>query len=94
MMGYYGKNVNGKEVVTITKVKEFLWSERQPLYTLANCKECNASQADKQVYTAYFGFREGADGWKVICKHCGNESLHFFLTEPEAVEDWNGKKNE
>ena len=93
-MGYYGRNVNGKEVVTITKVKEFLWSERQPLYTLANCKECNASQADKQVYTAYFGFREGADGWKVICKHCGNESLNFFATEPEAVEDWNGKKNE
>lgn len=27
-MGYYGKNVNGKEVVTITKVKEYLWSER------------------------------------------------------------------
>ena len=93
-MGYYGKKVNGKEDITITKVKEFLWSERQPLYTLANCKECNASQADKQVYTAYFGFREGADGWKVICKHCGNESLHFFPTEPEAVEDWNGKKNE
>lgn len=88
-MGYYGRKINGKEVVTVTRVKEFLWSERKPLYSLANCKQCNASQDDKQVYTAYFGFREGADGWKVICKHCGNESLHFFPTEPEAVEDWN-----
>lgn len=93
-MGCYGKKVNGKEIVTVRKVKEILWSERKPLYTLVNCKKCNASQADKQVYTAYFGFHEGADGWKVICKHCGNESLHFFPTEPEAVEDWNGKKNE
>ena len=93
-MGCYGKKVNGKEIVTVRKVKEILWSERKPLYTLANCKKCNASQADKQVYSAYFSFREGADGWKVICKNCGNQSLNFFAEELEAVEDWNGKKNE
>lgn len=89
-MGFFGKNIDGMEVVVKTRSKDVLWNERPPLYHINPCIRCEATQADKQVYTIYFGFCEGKDGWKVICQNCGHNSDRFFPTEKAAIDNWNG----
>lgn len=89
-MGFYGKNLGGKEVVRKTRAKDVLWNERPPLYHIKPCARCGASQENKQVYTVYFGFCAGKDGWKVICRNCGHCSDRFFPAEKEAINAWNG----
>ena len=89
-MGSFGRNIDGKEVVEKTKVRDKPWGTLPPLFKLNDCQRCGAKQADKDIYTAFYGFlKDVGSGWKVVCKKCGNDSDRFYKYESDAVKKWN-----
>lgn len=89
-MGFYGRNIDGKEVIERVRIKDVLWGQNPPRYLLRPCQECGATQEpDRKVDTVYYGFREGSDGWKAVCIDCGKET-RFYRDEADAAREWNG----
>ena len=84
MMGFYGRKVNGKEVVENFRVKEVKWGEGPKKHALNPCRQCGSEIVDLW----YVGAGDG--GWRVICSDCGWLPDRLCKTEQEAVDLWNG----
>ena len=87
MMGSYGRLIGGKEVIEKVHNPNSPWRNIKPV-PLRDCPKCGAKQSDRLVATAYFGFKIGADGWKVYCRNCWNQTV-FCPTMEDAVKLWN-----
>lgn len=88
-MGFYGKQIDGKEVVIKTRAKDVLWDEQKPDYYLHRCPKCGAEQRRVGGVGLMFVGAIDSGGWRVICNDCLYMVGDLCATWFEAVDKWN-----
>lgn len=84
-MGFYGKKINGKEIVEHFQTKAVRWNDRKKKHKLRNCPKCGSEAVDLW----YVGAGD-VGGWRGNCSNCDFLPGRLCKTEQEAVDLWNG----
>ena len=83
-MGFYGKQIDGKEAVIKTRAKDVLWDEQKTDYYLRKCPKCGAEQRRVGgVGLMFVGAVDSGGILSEIREHNGKKYRHCYACHYE-----------